>query len=144
MPTRRWRGWWPGSRRRGRAALKPFKDRFRKLIEDRDPGIRRVACWGLGRSADLDVAPDLIRALMDPSGEVVDEARVGLQVLSRKLDSLGPPRGASAAQKLAAARKWKAWYDSVRTPDLPALDDLRLNPPRAAAAATSASAEGGQ
>ncbi|HEU5118107.1 MAG TPA: HEAT repeat domain-containing protein, partial [Isosphaeraceae bacterium] len=128
----------------GPSALRPFKDRFRKLLDDRDPGIRRVACWGLGRTGDMDVAPDLIRALMDPSGDVVDEARVGLQVLSRKLDNLGPPRGASAEQKVAAARRWKEWYDSVRTPDLPPVEDARLNPAVPVAAPASADKAEGQ
>src|SRR5207249_864186 len=29
----------------GPAALRPYKDRFRKLLTDRDQGVRRVAAW---------------------------------------------------------------------------------------------------
>ncbi len=118
----------------GPPALRPFKARFRKLKTDRDPGIRKVACWALARCGDLDTAPELIRSLLDPVDEVVSEARVGLQVLSRKLDTLGPPRGATAEQKLAAARRWRDWYESVRPPDLEPLDDAFLAPARAATA----------
>ncbi len=34
----------------GPAALKPHKDRFRKLMSDRDPGVRSVAAWALART----------------------------------------------------------------------------------------------
>lgn len=121
----------------GPAALKPFKARFRKLRADRDPGIRRVACWALARCGDLDTAPDLIRSLLDPVDDVAIEARVGLQVLSRKLDSLGPARGATSAQRLEAARRWRDWYESVRPPDLEPFDDALLAGPRAKAATTT-------
>ncbi len=119
----------------GPDALRPFKDRFRKLLTDRDPGVRRVSCWALGRSGDLDVAPNLIRALLDPDDAVVVEARTGLQVLSRKIDSLGPPRNATPEQKLEAARRWRDWYESVRPPDLDPLDDPVLNKPIASPSA---------
>lgn len=126
----------------GPDALRPYKDRFRKLLRDRDPGVRRVACWALGRTGDLDVAPNLIRALRDPDDSVVAEARVGLQVLSRKIDGLGPPRGADAEQKLEAARRWRDWYEASRPPNLPPIDDPALNRPVAAPTQASASATG--
>jgi hypothetical protein len=110
----------------GPASLRPYKDRFRKLMTDRDPGIRRVACWALARTADLDVAPLLIRSLLDQSPEVVAEARVGLELLSRKVDSYGPPYGATGEQKLEAARRWRGWYEENRPPELDALDDPGL------------------
>ncbi len=31
----------------GPEVLRPFKTRFRKMLADRDPGVRRVACWAL-------------------------------------------------------------------------------------------------
>ncbi|MFO0909623.1 MAG: hypothetical protein U0794_14915 [Isosphaeraceae bacterium] len=32
----------------GPGVLRPHKDRFRKLLTDRDPGLRKVAAWSLG------------------------------------------------------------------------------------------------
>jgi HEAT repeat protein len=87
-------------------------------VDDRDPGVRAAAAWRLGRTADLDVVPALIAALRDPDEGVVSEARTGLQVISRKLDGYGPPPGASPGQREEAANRWRAWYDSVRPPDL--------------------------
>ncbi|MDB5351109.1 MAG: lyase HEAT-like repeat protein [Planctomycetota bacterium] len=121
----------------GPKVLRPLKDRFRKLLRDSDPNIRVVAAWGLGRTTDLDVAPVLIKALLDEDDKVVDEARTGLQVLSRKLDGFGPPSKASAAERLAAAKRWQAWFQSVKPPDLDAPDDLL---PAAAPAANAAAA----
>ncbi|MEO6810179.1 MAG: HEAT repeat domain-containing protein [Isosphaeraceae bacterium] len=102
----------------GPKVLRPHKDRLRKLLDDRDPGVRAAAAWTLGRTADLDVVPALIAALRDPDEAVVAEARTGLQVISRKLDGYGPPPGASPKQREEAANRWRAWYDSVRPPDL--------------------------
>src|SRR5262249_51621678 len=63
------------SQAQGPRALRPHKDRFRKLLNDRDPGVRRVAAWSLGRTGDLDVVPALIAALRDGDETVVAEAR---------------------------------------------------------------------
>ncbi len=35
---------------RGPDALRPYKDRFRKLLTDRDPGMRQVAAWALAHT----------------------------------------------------------------------------------------------
>jgi hypothetical protein len=107
---------------RGPAVLRPLKDRFRKLMTDRDPGSRSVAAWALGRIGDLDVVPLLIKALRDPDPSVVTEARGGLQFLSRKLDGYGPPAGATPEQLAEAVSRWHAWYDSVRPPGFAADD----------------------
>ena len=56
----------------GPGVLRPLKDRFRKMLTDRDPGLRRVAAWALGRTGDLDAVPDLIGAVVDPDEGVVD------------------------------------------------------------------------
>src|SRR5208282_2209411 len=69
--------------RAGPDVLRPFKDRLRKLLTDRDPGMRQVAAWALSRTADLDVVPDLIGALVDREENVVAAAALGLQLLSR-------------------------------------------------------------
>jgi hypothetical protein len=107
----------------GPAVLRPHKDRFRKLVTDRDPGLRRVAAWALARTGDLDVVPDLIGALVDPDPAVVEAARVGLQLLSRQIEGLGPPPDATPEQQREAARKWRDWYQKIRPLDLEGQDD---------------------
>ncbi len=114
----------------GPKALRPLKDRFRKMLRDPDSGKRQIAVWGLGRMGDLDSAPLLIRALLDEDDAVVNEARTGLQVLSRNLDGFGPPPKASREVREAAARKWQAWFNSVKTPDLDAPDVLLPGGPK--------------
>jgi hypothetical protein len=100
--------------REGPEALRPFKDRFRKLLSDRDPGLREVAAWALARTGDLDVVPDLIGGVVDGDERVVDAARLGLQLLSRKIDGPGPPSPSTPGQRLEASRQWRSWYDSIR------------------------------
>jgi hypothetical protein len=112
----------------GPGALKPFKDRFRTLLTDRDPGLRQVAAWSLARTGDLDVVPDLIGALLDDDAAVVDTARQGLQLLSRKLEGLGPPPGADAAQRAEAAQRWRAWYQRTRPLNLQGQDEDQEGP----------------
>src|SRR5262249_10983200 len=72
--------------REGPDVLRPYTARFRRMLSDRDPGVRRVAAWALAHTEDMDVVPLLIAALVDPEEEVVTAARLGLQVLSRKLE----------------------------------------------------------
>lgn len=109
--------------REGPQALKPFKDRFRKMLTDRDPGLRGVAAWSLARTGDLDVVPLLIDALTDGEENVVVTARQGLQLLSRKIDSFGPSPNASPAERLEAAQRWRQWYQTIRPLDLEGQDD---------------------
>ena len=77
--------------REGPDVLRPYKPRFRKMLSDRDPGVRRVATWALAHTGDMDIVPQLIDTLVDPDEDVVDAARMGLQVISRKIEGLGPP-----------------------------------------------------
>ena len=98
----------------GPAALRPHTDRFRKLLRDRDQGVRRVGAWGLARTGDLAVVPDLIGALKDPDEGVVKEARLGLQLLSRMIDGYGPTEGASPVEKAEAIAQWQTWYEAIR------------------------------
>ncbi len=120
--------------REGPNVLRPFKDRFRKLLSDRDPGMRQVAAWALSRTADLDVAPDLIGALVDPEENVVTTAAQGLQLLSRKIDGLGPSSPSTPETRQQAAKAWRAWYDAIRPLDSDADDDegVRKAPGRSA------------
>jgi hypothetical protein len=110
-------------RSEGPAVLIPHKDRFRKMLADRDPGVRRVAAWALARTGDLAVAPALIDALNDVDEAVVAVAREGLQLLSRKIVSLGPPAGSTPEQRQEAARRWREWYSAIRPLDLEGQDD---------------------
>jgi hypothetical protein len=97
----------------GPPALRPHRDRFLKLLEDRDPGIRATAAWALGRMDQPDLAPRLIDALADPDPAVVDEARISLELIARKIDGFGPPSNATPDQKKEAARRWRAWFESL-------------------------------
>lgn len=114
----------------GPAALKPFKDRFRNLLKNKDQGVRALGAWALARTTDLDVIPDLISVLTDADDGVVSSAKIGLQLLSRKIDGFGPAPGATPEQKEAAAAKWREWFDSVRPPALDGRDDLAESPLR--------------
>jgi hypothetical protein len=107
----------------GPAVLRPHKDRFRKLLSDRDPGLRQLAAWALGRTGDLDVVPDLIDVLVDSDPSVVETARLGLQLLSRKIEGPGPAQGGSLEQRQEAARQWRDWYRRSRPLDLEGEDD---------------------
>ena len=98
----------------GPTVLRPHKDRYRKMLSDRDPGVRKVAAWSLARTTDLDVVPSLIGALTDREESVVTVAREGLQLISRKIVGLGPPSPSSPEQRQAAAKRWSEWYSSIR------------------------------
>jgi hypothetical protein len=111
----------------GSKVLRPQKDRFRKLLHDREATNRAIGTWALARTDDLDVAPLLIRALLDNDDQVVMEARIGLEFLSRKVEGFGPLDKASPEDKLAAARRWRGWFNSIKPPHLDAPDvDLPL------------------
>ena len=107
----------------GPGVLRPYKDWFRKMLTDRDPGVRQVAVWGLARIGDLDVVPMLIDALIDGDDEVVRAARLGLQLLSRKIDGLGPDIPSTPEERRAAAGRWRAWYTAIRPLDLEGRDE---------------------
>ncbi len=113
--------------REGPTALRPYKLRFRKMLDDRDPGVRRVGAWALAHTGDLDVVPRLIETIARPSEDedVVAAARLGLQLLSRKIDGLGPPSPSTPEQRRAAAGKWREWYTAIRPLDLEGEDDDR-------------------
>jgi hypothetical protein len=109
--------------REGPQALRPFKDRFHKMLTDRDPGLRRVAAWSLARTGELDVVPWLIGALNDPEPDVVATAGQGLRLLSRKIDGYGPPPNPSPEERSAAVEAWRRWYQAIRPLDLEGQDD---------------------
>ncbi|WP_337176545.1 hypothetical protein [Paludisphaera sp.] len=104
-------------RKEGPSALRPHKDRFRRMLQARDPGVREVAAWALGRTTDLDVVPDLARTLEDADDRVVACAWQALLLISRKIDGPGPGPGATPEEKRAATGQWLRWYDAVRPLD---------------------------
>ncbi|GAC1338592.1 MAG: hypothetical protein NVSMB14_05360 [Isosphaeraceae bacterium] len=115
----------------GPQALKPYKDRFRRMLSNPDPGLRRVAAWCIARTADIDAVPPLIAALNDSAmaadakdPAVMDEAKRGLQFLSRKIEGYGPPPNATLDQRKESMRKWREWYEAVRPVDLAGQDNL--------------------
>jgi hypothetical protein len=115
----------------GPAALRQFKVRFRKMLSDRDVGLRRVAAWALAHTGDLDVIPQLIDALVVPNEdeEVVGASRLGLLLLSRKVDGFGPPSPSNADERKAAAQKWREWFEAIRPLDLDDHDEGAPAPP---------------
>ena len=51
--------------------------------------MRRVACWGLGRTGDLDVVPDLTEVLLrEPDEDVLGEANPFTEKVSKGTKSL--------------------------------------------------------
>jgi hypothetical protein len=122
----------------GPDALRPYKIRFRKMLADRDHGIRRVAAWALARTGDIDAVPLLIDAMIAPNEEeeVVAAIRMGLELLSRKIKGFGPPSPSSPDERIAAARMWREWYQAIRPLDLEGQDEDAgiANPPAPAGA----------
>ncbi len=124
--------------REGPDALRPFKARLRKMIGDRDPGVRRVAAWALAHTGDMDVVPALIDALNDPDEDVVDASKLGLQIISRKIEGLGPPRPSTPDERKQAAARWREWYNTIKPLDLD--DDDKGDGPAARGEAAAAGA----
>jgi len=106
----------------GPSALRPHKDRLRKMLVHRDPGVRQVATWALGRTGDLDVAPNLIAAMEDPDATVSASARQGLQLISRRIDGPAAADPANPEARRAEAEAWRRWYDQARPLDASGAD----------------------
>ncbi len=107
----------------GPKVLKPHKQRFRRMLSERDPSLRRVAVWALSRMGDFDVIPNLIDALTDPEEEVVAAAKLGLMLVSRKSDGLGPPSPSTPEERKLAVERWHSWYRAIRPLDQEGEDD---------------------
>ena len=128
--------------REGPDALRSFKVRFRKMLADRDPGVRRVAAWALSHTGDMDVVPPLIDVLMDPDDDVVNSAQLGLQILSRKIEGLGPPTPSTPEERRAAVAKWREWFNAIRPLDLDEDDNPVPRPPATGASPRAGSPPG--
>jgi hypothetical protein len=126
----------------GPEALRPYKVRFRKMLSDKDAGVRRVAAWALAHTGDLDVIPILIDALVTPNEDedVVGAARQGLLLLSRKLSGFGPPSPSTADERKAAAQKWREWFEAIRPLDLDDHDEGLTAPADSSAAPANSGA----
>ncbi len=109
--------------REGPGVLRPFKNRFRKMLSDPDPEVRKVAVWCLARTGDLDVVPALIDVLVDKDDSVVTAAKLGLQLVSRKIEGLGPTIPATDEERRAAASRWRSWYSAIRPLDFDGQDE---------------------
>ena len=82
------------------------------MLGHRDPGVRQVAAWALGRTGDLDVVPDLIDAFLDADAKVAASARQGLQLISRKIDG---PAAADPVEPRSETRRGRRVESVVRT-----------------------------
>jgi hypothetical protein len=120
--------------REGPEVLRPFKARFRKMLGDRDPGVRRVALWALAHTGDLDVVPLLIESILDPDDEVMGAAKLGLQLLSRKIEGMGPEPSSPPEARRAAAERWREWYNAIKPLDLEGQDEDSTAPASTASA----------
>ena len=72
----------------------------------------------LAHTGDMDVVPTLIDVLMDQDDDVVNSARLGLQILSRNIVGLGPPTPSTPEQRLRRREKWREWFNAIRPLDL--------------------------
>ena len=84
--------------------------RLARLLNSRNHTARQLAARLLGRSEDIQVAPDLIYALQDPDPYVPQIAEEGLRLLSRQLTVSHLKVNPSAEDKAKAVQYWKRWY----------------------------------
>jgi hypothetical protein len=54
---------------------------------------------------------------------VVATARLGLQLLSRKVEGPGPASPSTPESRKSAAQQWREWYTGIRPLDLEGQDD---------------------
>lgn len=94
--------------------LSPLVVRLRQLAQADDPAARAAAIRTLSKARNLDDVPLLIHALRDEDDRVSMAARDSLRYVSRRIEGFGLRFPASAVDKDAAARKWSAWYLSIR------------------------------
>lgn len=88
--------------------------RLSRLLSSGDYKARQIAAKLLGRTDDINVAPDLIYALTDPNDMVPMIAEESLRLLSRKLDAGALKQNPSGEQRLDAEKYWKDWYLGLR------------------------------
>src|SRR5262249_14750676 len=83
---------------------------LREMMKSDDAELRRGAVLAAAMKDDQAHVPDLIGRLSDDEELVVRAARAGLKSLSGGQD-FGPQPGASKAEREAAAKAWKQWWD---------------------------------
>ena len=88
--------------------------RLSRLIRSEDYRARRVAAKLLGRSEDLDQAPELIFALTDSDPYVPVIAEEGLRLLSRKLKAGKLTPESKPQEKDIAVEFWRDWSLGLR------------------------------
>lgn len=90
-------------------------ERFRRILRSSNqPQARRLAVTALGQQRDLENVPTLIYALTDGDQRVSVSARDALRFVSRKLGGFGMSSFPTKQDKLAATKRWKDWYRSIR------------------------------
>jgi hypothetical protein len=67
------------------------REKLLKLVEHKDPDIRRTAVWALSRCSVLEDAGIFVKKLDDQELDVAVEARNGLCWMSRQINGLGEP-----------------------------------------------------
>lgn len=88
--------------------------RLARLLVSDDPKSRRIAAKLLGRSEDLQQAPELIYALLDSDPYVPAIAEESLRLLSRKLKSGNLSIDPTLEQKKQSQQFWKDWFLGLR------------------------------
>jgi hypothetical protein len=88
--------------------------RLARLLVSDDHKSRRIAAKLLGRSEDLQQAPELIYALRDSDPHVPAIAEESLRLLSRKLKSGNLTIDPTLEQKKQAQQFWKEWFLGLR------------------------------
>jgi len=91
-----------------------LSDRLRRMAGGNAPEARAAALRALARTRDLDNVPLILAALSDPDDDVFVAAEEALQFMSRTIPTASDNDGINAARRASSARKWRAWYLSIR------------------------------
>ena len=108
----------------GPAVLRPHKDRFRKLLADRDPGLRQVAGLGPGpdRRPRRRARPDRRPGRWRSETWSTPPARA-CNCSAARSTAWARPQRSTPEQREEAARRWRDWYNRIRPLDLEGQDE---------------------
>ena len=96
------------------ANVSRLAERLRRLAGGDAPEARAAELRALGRARDLDSVPLMLVALSDPDDDVFLAAEDALKFMTRTIGDASENEGITPARRAGAARKWKAWYLSIR------------------------------
>jgi hypothetical protein len=88
--------------------------RLLQLAHAPDAEVRLLAVSALARTGQLDQVPTLIYALTDPDRRVVQQARDGLRLTSRRFKGFGLADDFTTKEQYEVVEQWKAWYRALR------------------------------